>query len=138
MSRLSGAGHGGKAARAFESGSIPASRLSGRFIGALQKSEQGRLRVARRADCVIRKQKLTERLAEVGGGRLHGRLPEAGGSWIRVRIKCGEVDAVAARPESGAADLVRIGFAHHLRRESRSLARKGRGRAGGEARDREV
>src|ERR1700691_6199087 len=127
--------HAGRPSRAFECVAVPVCGDGGRFIGALQEVEQGGFRIRRGADDVVGEQELAQRLAEECAGGLHRELPEAGGWGVGVGIKGGEVGAVAAGPESGAADLVRIGFAHDLLRNSRSGARKGWGAAAGEAGD---
>src|SRR5579862_344024 len=65
-------------------------------------------------------------------------MPKAGGHGIRIGIKRRMVCAAAARPESRAANLMRIGVAHHARCDSGNLARKDRGAAAGKARNCEV
>src|ERR1700722_16295418 len=101
---LGGAGYAGEAPRTFERGAIPVRSSRGRFISALQEGEQARFRVGGGADGVVGEQELAERLAEVCGLGLHGGFAERGGHGIRIRIEGGEVGAVAAGPESGAAD----------------------------------
>ena len=93
---------------------------------------------AGRAHGVVGQDEFAERLAEERRVRPHLRRAEA--RWLRIGIGIERriIDRAAARPEAGAADFVRIGFAGHRIGQIRHAAGMARRAPAGEARHREI
>src|SRR5262249_31158252 len=127
-----------QARTAFQLGAVPAGRLGGCLVRALQEREQGGIRGRRGPPPVVREQKFTERLVEGGTGRPHRKALERGRGRIGVRVESRMVDPIAAWPETGAAYLVRVGLLHDSGLQSRSPTGKHGGPPAREARGREV
>src|SRR6202022_1989633 len=81
------------------------------FISALQKLEQRLLWIRGGAHGVVGQNEFAERLAEERRIRRNPRGAKARRLGIGVGIERGIIDRTTARPEAGAAHLVRIGFA---------------------------
>src|SRR6202789_1137517 len=99
-------GDADEAAWAFERAAVLVCGDGGCFVGALQEGEQGGFRIGGGSDGFVGEQELAQRFAEERVGGLYGEVAEAGGYGVGVGIKCGEIGAVAAGPEAGAADFV--------------------------------
>ena len=119
----------------------PRSQLSAvrrRLVRALQELQQRAVRIRRGAHRFVGQDELA-RLGVVAGGR---RPTRAGGVALRlgigIRVEGRFVDRPAAGPEARAAALLRVRLHHHVVRAVRRAARMSRGRAAGEARDRQV
>src|SRR5512137_300873 len=93
---------------------IPLSQIRRRVIGALQEFHQRSIRITRRANGIVRQQKLAQLLAEERLRWPHLRRAKAVRRWIGVRIERRIIDRPAAtRPETGARHLVRISLLCH-------------------------
>jgi hypothetical protein len=79
----------------------------------LQEIEQRLVGIEGGTHGIIGQDEFAQRFAEERRVRLHLRRAEACGFRIGIGIERGIVDRAAARPEAGAADLVRIGFVCH-------------------------
>src|SRR6516164_11361433 len=89
--------------------SIPFCQARCRVVGALQKLHQSSIGVACGAHGVIGQKEFAEIPAEKCGLRLHARRAESIGRGICIGVERRIVDRpTAARPESGARNLVRI------------------------------
>jgi hypothetical protein len=87
----------------------------------------GRIRSS--AHGIVRQQELAESIAIENASRLHRRGLEAGANRKRVRIERRIVRTVAAGPEPGATDFMRMGLAHNVGRDAKHLAGKDPGAA---------
>ena len=96
---------------AFQRVAIPLRRIGRRFIGALQECEQRLVRLRGAAHGVVGQDELAQRLAEECRIGTDHRGAEARWLGIGVAVERRIVDRAAARPEAGAALLMRIGFA---------------------------
>ena len=93
---------------AFQRGAVPGARVGGDVVGALQKLEQDGVGVVGLAYRGVRKREFTQGFVERRRDRRDGRIPIAGRLGVGVGVE--DTFAVGARPVSGAADFVGIGF----------------------------
>src|SRR5690606_33761277 len=121
----------------FQRSAVPASVICCRVVSALEEREQRRIRITCDTHCVVGQQELVELLAEEAFLRLDDGRAET--LWLRIGVGVERgVDSAAARPESGAADLVRIRLLSDLVRQRRNAARMERRRPSGEAGGRKI
>src|SRR5580692_9130600 len=130
--------HAGLARRAFERVAVPFRGNGSGFISALQEIEQRVIRIGARAHSIVGQDELGQSLAEEGSPRPYAHGAKTFGLRIGIRIERGIIDRTAARPEAGAADLMRIGFAGDCVGKMRHAAGMARRAAARKARDREI
>jgi len=101
----------------FESTPIPMPAVCCRVVGALQKRKQGGIRISRETHRFIGQYKLTHLCIECGLYRRYSSLPIA--RWFRIGVAIEDrLDAGCSRPESAAADFMRIGIASYPIRQT--------------------
>lgn len=128
----------GRPRRAFQRGTVPV-RVDGCcLIARLQELEQRLVRVCGQPHRVVGQDEFAQCLAEECSLGSHRHAAIARGFRVGVGIECGIIDRAAARPEAGAADLVRIGLVRHRVGQMRHAAGMLRCPAAGEARHRKI
>src|SRR5262245_32304460 len=97
--------------RSFQRGAVPFAQIGGRLICALQKSHQRLIRLFCPSYDFVRQNELFHHWVVVSLVGLRAPAGEPIRLWVSVGIEDRYGRGVAARPEPGAADFVRVGFA---------------------------
>ena len=117
----------GPAEAAFESRAVPAAGVRGGGVGRLEKREEELVGVGHAPDRLVGQHELAKLRVEPGAGWRRS-FAEAGRLGLGVCVERRVRKCVRARPEPGAAHLMRVGFAHDRVRQVRGAAGVG-GRA---------
>ena len=124
--------------RAFESQPVPVRKRGCGTVGALKERHQGGVGILRLSHGVVGQEELPERSVEIGLGGLDRGASEPWRLRVRVRIEGCKVDAAAAGPKTGAAELVGVGLLHHQIGNARSPAWMQRRAAARKSRHRQI
>src|SRR6185312_336632 len=106
---------------------IPTTGVRSRGVCAREALEQQRIRIGSSTNGIVREHELSEALLETRARR-QPRGAETIGLRIGIRVERGFGESVGSRPESGAADFMRVRLLRDRIRQARHSARMQRRR----------
>src|SRR5687768_14380478 len=93
---------------AFQMRAVPASRGRRRFVGGIEEVEQHLFWILRLADGLVRQDEFAQVFMKERLVGTDWALAVAVRLGIGVGVECGLLEAGSTRPETGAADFVRV------------------------------